>query len=294
MPDKLKRALVFVHYDRHDRVDDYVLYYLDSARACFEYIVFVSTSVLSGTEIEKVQKRVDKLICRENVGYDFYSYKVGLEEVSRNGLDSYFEVVLCNDSVYGPLYPLAEMLAAMKDLDVDFWGVTDSTDIHHHLQSYFLAFRKKALLSPAFKNFWNDLRIETEKWEIIRKYEVGLTSTLESAGLKNAAFVKLDELFVQTHKRLFLLRLRKMFRMPVRDVLKKLSKILANIQAASAVNPTHLLWRELITKKRMPFIKIGLLRDNPMGLSIEDYERVIRDNTSYDVSLIRKHLARIK
>lgn len=44
-----------------------------------------------------------------------------------------------------------------------------------------------------------------------------------------------------------------------------------------------------------PFLKIQLLRDNPMRVpDLDDWESVVGEVSSYDLDLIRNHLSRVK
>jgi lipopolysaccharide biosynthesis protein len=43
----------------------------------------------------------------------------------------------------------------------------------------------------------------------------------------------------------------------------------------------------------MPFIKVDLLRDNPMAMNINDYAKVISTVSNYDTPMIRSHLSRM-
>jgi len=73
-----KRAIVFVHYDRDDCIDDYVHTYLEALGHISSEIIFVSASNLSQEETERLSHYTSRVILRENVGYDFMSYKEGL------------------------------------------------------------------------------------------------------------------------------------------------------------------------------------------------------------------------
>ena len=53
------------------------------------------------------------------------------------------------------------------------------------------------------------------------------------------------------------------------------------------------MWKVLITKYNFPFIKVELLRDNPMGIRIADYDAVLHRMSSYDIKLITNHLTRM-
>ena len=171
----LNRAIIFAHYDKYNVVDDYVYYYLKELQKNALHLIFVSTAKLIEKDIVKVSRYCSKVIVRENIGYDFMSYKVGLE--SFNYLE-YDEVILCNDSVYGPLYPLTTLFSDMKNQECDFWGITESNVLNYHLQSYFLVFRKQVLSSLIFKNFFDTIKILKNKNDIIEQYEIGLSQQL--------------------------------------------------------------------------------------------------------------------
>jgi len=68
------------------------------------------------------------------------------------------------------------------------------------------------------------------------------------------------------------------------DKLKRLGK----------VNTTHHFWKEILISGKVPFIKIELLRDNPMNMDIDDFEHTIQEVSNYDTHLIDNHLGRMR
>lgn len=175
-----KRAIVFAHYDIHNMVDEYVYFYLQALRVYASKIIFVSTvHKLSDLELNKLKKYVDDIIIRENIGYDFMSFKMGLESLE---LSHYDEVVLCNDSVYGPVYPLEKMFEKMSKSTCDMWGVTANEAGGFHLQSYFLVFKCNLIKSNEFISFWKDVTIIEDKQRLIKLYEIGMSQCFLNAG----------------------------------------------------------------------------------------------------------------
>ena len=190
----MKTACVFAHFDPQDKVDDYVLYYLRELKRVADSIQFVTTSELCAAERRKVEELGVNFMQRKNEGYDFYSFKLGIEAI---GVSRFDQLIVCNDSVYGPLSDLATVLAEMRSRNAKFWGLTNSHDYQHHLQSYFLVFAGDALQSQAFKNFWGSVQILDNKVEIIRRYEVGLSQSMAAAGFPPEALAEfLDDLVV--------------------------------------------------------------------------------------------------
>ena len=60
------------------------------------------------------------------------------------------------------------------------------------------------------------------------------------------------------------------------------------------INVTHFLWKQLVLYHKMPFIKVELLRDNPMCVNIDDYAKVISMVSNYNVPMIMSHLNRTR
>jgi len=58
-----------------------------------------------------------------------------------------------------------------------------------------------------------------------------------------------------------------------------------------SVNPTHVFWRELI-ESGFPFVKVELLRDNPIAQDISDWPQVLVKYGG-DIETIAKHLESI-
>jgi lipopolysaccharide biosynthesis protein len=277
------RAVVFAHYDMHDMVDPYVYFYLRQLRKISNTLVFVSTAKLDRMDLDELALTGCEVILRENTGYDFMSYKRGLESLQHAAFD---EIVICNDSVYGPFFDLQGIFSRMSSQPCDFWGMTSNTDISYHLQSYFVVFKRKALDSNAFSAFWQSVTNLDTKEEIIRRYEVGMTRCLLESGLKAATSAEyspsLSERFIYLSKRF-----------SKDKIFKKVQALAKGENVIPKINATHSFWKELILQGRMPFLKVEPLRDNPMKVDIDDYQNVIKSVSDYDVELIKKHLSRV-
>ncbi len=286
-PRNVTRICIFAHFDRDNLVDEYVFYYLEALNRAGCGIVFASTSAISEHYVNRLRRICDQTILRKNVGYDFGSWQAGLRAVPE--LSVYDEVLICNDSVYGPLYPLEEMFRSMEQVECDFWGATDSQGIAYHLQSYFLVFRKSVIGSEQFRHFWNGVAPQEDKDLIIKKYEVGLTQTLLGAGFKPAVYASYHPTEMDIAKR----RISSLFKRNPYTMIRKWIKKGITFDK-KAVNLTHFYWRELVRECRMPFIKIELLRDNPMRTGVGSFENFIQEHSTYPVDLIKHHLERVK
>ena len=287
----MKTACIFAHYDRDGIVDDYVLYYLKSLRACVDTLVFVTTAQINVDSASRVHSLGIEIVQRENEGYDFYSYKIGIGIVP---IDQYDVLILCNDSVYGPFTDIAAILNKMNERTGDFWGVTESFDFAHHLQSYFLVFKRTILQSASFQGFWNSLEMLEDKKQIIRRYEVGLTQLLKTEGFEFYSLTSFEDL--GTMRRIWKSRLDywKSFTRRWRE-LQFWSDTLAVLRGSMdvGINHTHNEWKTLIQDHDVPFLKIELLRDNPRGVAdLDTVLDVVKSRGDYPVELISAHQAR--
>ena len=262
---------VLAHFDRDGVVDNYVVHYLRALDALGCETVVVSTAeTLDGANIRKILPFCSKYIVKQNIGYDFASWRTGLAAV--DDLSRYDRVIIANDSVYGPLQDLNGVFAEMAERKVSFWGITDSLKYGRHLQSYFLVFEGAVAMSGVFREFWRKLPDYRHKYAVIIQAEVGLTRRLAAAGFDFAAY------------------------RPVEEVQQSVQKEagLAAILRDPRISPTHRGWKSLV-RAGCPFLKIQLLRDNPMQVpDFDTWEAVLVGVSAYDPRLIKTHLARVK
>jgi lipopolysaccharide biosynthesis protein len=81
----------------------------------------------------------------------------------------------------------------------------------------------------------------------------------------------------------------------LRDPREKLRSLILYFEInIKTVNVTHFLWKQLVLYYKMPFIKVDLLRDNPMAVNIDDYAKVLSMVSNYSVPMIMSHLSRVR
>ena len=76
-----EKYLIFAHYHSNGLVRNDIIDFINKSKKYFKKIVFVSTKI-NRKELKKLPKKI-KVIKRKNIGYDFYSYKVGWECISK-------------------------------------------------------------------------------------------------------------------------------------------------------------------------------------------------------------------
>jgi lipopolysaccharide biosynthesis protein len=251
---------LFAHFDKGDKVDDYVLHYLKHIRELNFSIVFVSTARLPRSEADRVRSHCFDVILRENVGLDFGSWAAGLakHEAAIDG-----RLLLANDSVYGPIGSLMAAIHRLTSSPADFYGFVESMEIAPHLQSWFLLFEPVVVRDPALTAILSRSYAAMSKQQIIVQGEVDLTRRLVGAGFRyNALYRSSQASFVE------------------RSLLG---------------NPSHFLWQELLFEEGIPFLKVELLRDNPAALEKAETILAAVDRLDPEFSgIIRRHLARMQ
>jgi lipopolysaccharide biosynthesis protein len=119
---------------------------------------------------------------RPNLGHDFGSWATAFHRTPE--LLRCPALLLMNDSLVGPFTPLASVVERFLSSDAQMWGLTDSLELAPHVQSYCLGFKDGALQRRALRRFWSDVRVERDRGELVRRYEIGLSEIARSEGVK--------------------------------------------------------------------------------------------------------------
>jgi rhamnosyltransferase len=268
----MRRLALFAHYDAGGRVRRFIEHHLGELRTVCDQIAFVSTAPLSAKELEKVAPYCATAKTKANFGFDFGMWRDALEGVD---LEEWDEVIVTNSSIFGPVYPLRDVFERMDRVECDAWGMTDNLEIAWHLQSYFLVFRKSVLRAPVFRQFFRGILPYTDKDQLIRSYEVGLSRLLLDQGFTLRAMVGQNDFHGSVLPP----------RMALADVRAWWSTVAR--RAGLSPEPMNLTTTQPIELLRagMPFVKIELLRDNPRSIPLEPVLREIA-TTGFDMSLI--------
>lgn len=270
---------IFSHFDPNNTVDPYVIYYLQELAKKDCDIIFVTTSLtLSTASRNELSLYCKKIILRQNRGRDFGTYKCGIEAI--DDIEQYEKVILANDSVYGPIFDLTEILHYGDKNHLDMWGASDSMNYFYHIQSYFVVFGKRLIKNPAFLQFWNAILYLGSRRNIINHYEMGLSRFFVKQGFKLGALCSYASI---QHD----LRAQPKLQNQLDQKTQRLLKM------RSLLNPTHYFWNVIITDYRFPFIKRELLLHNPENLVISQWKEVIRTHSHFNVDMIQQHLSRL-
>jgi len=287
-----KRLCVFSHFDPLDRVDPHVLHHLRALQALGCDVVFV-TPCRELTESDRAQLLTicHKVILRRNLGYDFGSYRAGILEMA--DAHDYEQIVLVNDSVYGPLHDLKGIFDEFARRDVDIWSITDSFEHEYHLQSYFLVFRRSAWRHPLIQQFWRRLWLVNGKRAAIHLYEIGLSRVAKRARLRLEAwcdYARVNEAVMRNAGEL--LSGSSEGDTKLNEIERRRLTQLLDVGLGNYCNITHFYWDYLIRDYRCPYLKVELLRTNPSRILNTGFYRDVIP-AFYPHDLISEHLRRI-
>jgi lipopolysaccharide biosynthesis protein len=201
----VSRLAILVHYDVNNTVSDADMHLLRSLKDVATKIVVVSNSAISDNDAAKIGMYADDIFVRNNSGFDFGAWRDALSRTGWDNIARFNELILVNNSCYGPVVPLQAMFDRMMQSAADFWGVTSFPEqdnsprpeavhlsgrkISAHLQSYFLVFKQSVVTSGAFYRFWSKVADKNGFMDVVTSYEVGLTDYLSKAGFTWEAYI---------------------------------------------------------------------------------------------------------
>lgn len=290
---KLERICVFSHFDANNRIADYVKHYIQTIASAGFAVIFVSTSDSISQENISELLEICAIVCqRVNSGYDFGSYKTGIDLISARHLKP-SQLVLANDSVYGPFGEIEYLLEFGEKHDLDIWGCTDSFQYTYHLQSYFLSFGKRAIESKPFLDFWSDEKIfeltgPEAKPKIIERYELKITQYFINYGFRVGAAYSFEKIF-QKYSEIFFREigiLKRNSSSSRRDNFGRVDAIGFDIYT----NPSHQYWNILNEHLGCPLLKKELLLKNPTNRNLDEVMGWIDATNTLAGLNVAKHL----
>lgn len=269
----MKRLCIYLIYDKQNIVDKYIGYMLKELKSCSNHLAVVCNLPEIAQGIENVEPYADEIFYRENIGLDAGGFKdalikfIGWEKVSE-----FDEVVLVNDSLFGPFCSMRNIFAEMEKRPVDFWGLAGHGEYKkegeepfpEHIQSYFIAIRAKMLQSELFHHYWEALPYYESYQNVVWKHEMQFTSYFAKVGYKYGFF--------------------------------------ADVEGNNSLNPANnyrqyrMIPDELIKKRNFPFLKKQQMAEERLEEQTQEgvYQAIeyIDRETDYDVDMIWSNIIR--
>lgn len=220
-------------------------------------IVCMTTETLTMPVDPAITKIADGLVIRQNCGFDFAAWA----EMLRIFPDTWQaqRLYFVNDSIIGPFRPLNDIISAIRTENAGFFALSESTFGGYHAQSFFFGWNRANLQSRFLSTFWQDVKVETTKDQVIHKYER-----------------KISTLSPQMPD-------------PTQQILYGMRRIFnSDPSEIFCVSPTHHAWRRLMAEG-FPFLKTDLLREAFSYTDTNGWEDICR-RYGGNVEIIKRHL----
>jgi hypothetical protein len=286
-----RSVALYVHYSPSGQVSGMVLRQLAGLAAEGFAVVFVTMAAgVPEADWQAVRARAALVVQRRNFGLDFGAWRDVAPEAARRW-PAAEEVLLANDSVLGPIRPLAPMLAALRGGGPGLFGLTESIQGGAHLQSYFLLARGTAVVAD-LQHFLAAMRLSHSKWLVVRRGELRLARWMRGRGHRVAALFGYRRLVAAT-----LADADERARLAASHPLLRGLEAMAPAARAELLrhqplNPTHHLWQALVRRLGFPFLKTELVRRNPGRLpGVDEWPALLPPDAPCPAALIREHLA---
>lgn len=270
-----RRAFVVAHHHPQGRVGSHVRRLVGALANAADAVVLVSTNAAE-EQLASLPVSV-RTITRPNVGYDFESYRVGIRALGP--LEGLGQLVVLNTSFvcFDPARLLARVLDPGRPR-ADLLGLTANGQFGWHLQSYWISFENAAVIcSEAFRAWWDGLEVISERDEVIRRHELGLTRHFASHGFRLAALFSPD-------RRQKLRALCRWFEAPERvPEMPPEGPVALDLAAADAMDPLHFLWDDVLDA--LDVVKPDLIRRNPCGVNLHRLWMHAREDAAFRACL---------
>ena len=188
----MRRGCIYFFYDKDGIVDDYVIYFLKNFKKFCEKIIIVVNGNLTKAG-QYALSEIGEVLVRENKGLDAEAYKFALNYHGFDYYKQFDELVLCNFTVFGPIFPLDKMFSDMSQKECDWWGLykwyTSAFIDYQHIPSFFVVYRKKLLQSADFKAYWDSLSEIKDYADSVKEHEQRQTPYYDNLGYKVSTWI---------------------------------------------------------------------------------------------------------
>ncbi len=259
----MSRLGLFLFSESENIVDDYVYYLLDDLRKNIDYLCVI----LTDSECKKsFEKYSDDIIVKSShdvaieIWKDVLANHFGFEELKK-----FDEIILFDNSFFGPISSFKEIFAKMEDAQLDFWTIlSDNTgDMDYPCNFQFIVFKNSLIETDDFEKYWTNINESDVKKS---NYEAVFIDYFTGRGYEWNNYLNMANSDVDEHEMNF-------YTFNIHELLAKYQLPLINI-----------------TSFRFPK-KVHLSHNNGQDLSLTmDY---LKNETDYDVSLIYDYLLRV-
>jgi hypothetical protein len=258
-----EKYLLIAHFHQDGLIRSDLVNLIKLFNKSFNQIIFVSTN-LKNSEKKKIDKFA-KIITRPNYGYDFYSWKVGLNYLKKKlGYEFNEKKILFlipSSLLYLKPHKLLGQFNKIKKFKNRVYGLAKSWEVCEHLQSDLFIFSLELLKQKKFYNWWNNIKKFRSRQVIIHKYEIGFSKFLDYQKISRFP-IFYDNVWDYPSNIFKLIKMR-------------LLNTFFNTRKIYKKNPTHFYWRNIF--KKFGIIKIELVKSNPHNVSLTGFDKIFKN-----------------
>ncbi len=181
----MRRICLFAGYDKDNKIQDYVVYLIKELSKISE-VYFMGNGRFPPDELFKIAPYTQMFYSQYMPLKDFGCWQYLIAKLGWEKLEKYDELILCNDSVYGPLYNLEDFFRSMEHKGYDFWSATSDYESHFHLHSYCMAFSQDVIKNAQFHKFWRSVPFAYDA----HNCEMELTPLLTEQGFIGNSYIR--------------------------------------------------------------------------------------------------------
>lgn len=251
-----EKYLVIAHYHKTGLIRDDLVNLVKNSKKSFDKILFISTK-LKISEREKIEK-YSKVFVRPNVGYDFYSYKIGIEYLlKRKSYEKKNILLIASSLFYLNPKKIFKEINKVKNVDNKVYTLSKSWEIKEHLQSDMFYFSMSLFKNKFFLRWWKKIRKTKSRQSVIENYELNFLEKLKEFNIKG--------------KTLFVDNINNYPNNLIKKLLQKIKDIFFRKKKIYKKNPTHFYWEKIY--KKFGVIKIDLIKTNPHNADLRNLKK---------------------
>lgn len=186
----MKRLGIVSIYDSEGIIYEYLLYYIESLNEILDKMIVIVNGYLEKKEIKKLEKFTREIYVRDNIGFDAGAYKYLLKHIiPLLEMKKYDEMILTNDTCFGPFIPFIDIFEKMERENLDFWGMNYiDNNIFQYIQSNFLVF-KQNVFCDVYNYFLSEIDDKAKtKHQVCMQFERGLFRFLHEKGYSHGVY----------------------------------------------------------------------------------------------------------
>lgn len=186
----MNRLSLYVFHEKKGVLRESDKYYLKGLRKVSD-VALIANGRISREGSEYLKEEGYEVFCRKNAGSDFDAWKEYLESNFAGISGRYDELILCDSSCFGPVFPLKNIFDRMDAARCDFWGMYRHPVVPErhsaYLEQFFIVIKRRLLSDIAFISYFRDLEYSGSSDEAAAQ-AAGFTAYFEERGFVSAAF----------------------------------------------------------------------------------------------------------